>query len=391
MSNRGEFGDIDSGIIELAGEARSWLFGAANFWTEVGRSHGMFAEKLSYTGSVESCNRRTFVQGRHIYSVCMAGRLGWEGPWRSLVEETLDILLRRARRSNGLFVHSLTCDGQIADPRVDLYDQAFMLFMLAHAADVLQRNELIDIAADLTDTLQREWQLPEGGFFEGEITPAGIRLQNPHMHLLEAFIALHNVSGRERFLALAEDIVGLCENFFVDQKSGGLLEYFDRSLCPVDGDKGSIVEPGHCFEWAWLLEKARFSSDSLHTADMLTHFGRTWGIDRSRNVAVNEVYTDGKIRNATARLWPQTERMKVALVRYLRKSDPVEAEEVKLSYLGLRQYLNKSDGIFTWRDKLDPEGNWVKEPAPGSSLYHIVCAYNELIIAANAGFVDKHL
>ena len=38
-----------------------------------------------------------------------------------------------------------------------------------------------------------------------------------------------------------------------------------------------------------------------------------------------------------------------------------------------------------WRDKLTPDGSWIEEPAPGSSLYHITSALAELIETAAAG------
>ena len=37
-----------------------------------------------------------------------------------------------------------------------------------------------------------------------------------------------------------------------------------------------------------------------------------------------------------------------------------------------------------WRDKLAADGSWVEEPAPGSSLYHVVCALAEVVDAAGA-------
>jgi len=363
---------------QIASEARHWLHSAADFWSNNGRSFGLFAERLSLSGEHDAVARRIFVQSRHIYSFCIAGRLGWDGPWRPLIEETLEILLSRARRSDGFFVHRLTHDGQAEDLRADLYDQAFMLFMLGHAANFLQRDDLIAVAVDLTDKLEECWRRPEGGFFEGELVAAGVRLQNPHMHLLEAFLVLHEVTGIARFQQLAREMLALCENHFIDQSSGALLEYFDEQLLPLAGEQGKIVEPGHCFEWAWLLEKTTWAPQARHLSGRLTEFGRRWGVDPVRNVAVNEVFIDGSKRNTSARLWPQTERLKAALARFQYGCDPSEADEVKLAYLGLRQYLT-TNGAITWRDKLDPNGQWIDEPSPGSSLYHIACAYNELI------------
>ena len=35
--------------------------------------------------------------------------------------------------------------------------------------------------------------------------------------------------------------------------SGVLCEYFDDELKPLPGERGQIVEPGHHYEWIWLL------------------------------------------------------------------------------------------------------------------------------------------
>jgi mannose-6-phosphate isomerase len=77
-------------------------------------------------------------------------------------------------------------------------------------------------------------------------------------------------------------------------------------------------------------------------------------------------------------IWPQTERLKAALARLRRTGETTEVLEAVDAYNGLRQYLNvEISGL--WRDKLQEDGFWVEEPAPGSSLYHITCAYVELI------------
>ena len=48
-----------------------------------------------------------------------------------------------------------------------------------------------------------------------ELPASGHRKQNPHMHLLEAALANLEASGDERFLALADEMVGLfCDHFY---------------------------------------------------------------------------------------------------------------------------------------------------------------------------------
>jgi mannose/cellobiose epimerase-like protein (N-acyl-D-glucosamine 2-epimerase family) len=52
---------------------------------------------------------------------------------------------------------------------------------------------------------------------------------------------------------MADEIAELALSKFIDPKSGGLREYYDGDWNAAPGVDGRIVEPGHQFEWAWLL------------------------------------------------------------------------------------------------------------------------------------------
>ena len=377
-------------VAQAAHEAREWLLGsAAPLWSTRGRTKsGLFAERMTLSGEPDSSYFRVFVQARHIFSFVTIGQLGWDGPWREQVSETVEALLRNARRKDGFFVHRLDGQAQPIDRRADLYDQAFVLFALGTAGGALQRSEWFDQAEALLTALEAKWKHPLGGFTEGEIVDTRIRRQNPHMHLLEAFLALSEASGRQRFTDAARDIAQLASDRFVDGSSGALLEYFTDDLNPAAGEEGRIAEPGHCFEWAWLFERLAAAGwpEGVRLSDELTGFARGCGIDAKRGVAINEVLTDSSTRDAKARLWPQTERIKAAVARLVRTGDEGEAREAVAAYEGLRQYLQVPlPGL--WRDKLGGDGSWIDELAPGSSLYHISCALAEL--AAFTGDLSK--
>ncbi len=368
-------------VAELEREARQWLIGiAAPLWSSRGRTRaGLFAERMALDGTPNDEYFRTFVQARHVYSMVAAGQAGWTGPWQSLIAETMHAIVTRAKRGDGFFVHRLDRDGAVLDGRADLYDQAFVLFALGTAGGALKDQALFDEAEALLDTIEANWSHPRGGFREGEIVDASIRRQNPHMHLLEAFSALHAASGRQRFGAAATAIAQLCQTRFIDPASGALLEYFDEDWTPVAGGQGRIAEPGHCFEWAWLFERlaAAGRQEAVALSDALTGFGRRHGIDPDRGIAINEVSTDGGVVNGKARLWPQTERLKVAVARYRRTGSDEDLREVAGAWLGLRAYF-LPDVPGLWRDKMNEDGSFIEEMAPGSSLYHISCAINEM-------------
>ena len=366
----------------IAQEAKAWLFdAAAPLWATSGVSaNALFEEQIGIDGKPVIKIRRMKVQARQIYSFCEIGQLGWNGPWREIVERALDRLLKTARRSDGFFVHELALDGSVSDDRADLMDHAFVLFALAYAARALKRPRLLQLAHELMDLIEARWSNPCGGYDEGEAVSALPRRQNPHMHMFEAMLALYDTNGEQRWHDAAEAIARLCASHFIDPQSRTLCEYFTATWQPAGAD-GLIVEPGHCYEWAWLMQRDPANTTRVGLAEGLMSFAGAHGIDRKRNVAIYEVMTDGSPKDISARLWAQTERLKASLARWRRTRNPADAQEAAAAYRGLAQYL-AMPVPGTWRDRMLADGSFVQEPAPASSLYHIVCALSELIVTA---------
>ncbi len=87
---------------------------------------------------------------------------------------------------------------------------------------------------------------------------------------------------------------------------------------------------------------------------------------------------DLSIRSRQARLWPQTERLKAALILAEIASGAERDDFIRDAHSalnGLARYLEPS-GL--WRDKLQPDGQFVDEPSPASSLYHLMVACLQL-------------
>ena len=98
------------------------------------------------------------------------------------------------------------------------------------------------------------------------------------------------------------------------------------------------------------------------------------GVDPVREVAVNALWDDFSVRDGAARLWPQTEHLKAAVVL----GD--EAQALRAAR-GLAQYL-ETPARGAWRDKLQARRSFVDEPAPATSFYHLMVAILELRAAA---------
>jgi mannose-6-phosphate isomerase len=79
------------------------------------------------------------------------------------------------------------------------------------------------------------------------------RSQNPHMHLLEATLyLLENDRQNPRYLKLVNRLLNLFETKFLGNGNKLIREYLDQSFKPRLVNS-FIIEPGHHYEWAWLL------------------------------------------------------------------------------------------------------------------------------------------
>src|SRR5207302_1898373 len=111
---------------------------------------------------------------------------------------------------------------------------------------------------------------------------------NAHMHLLECALAWEELERGNCWSALPDELVELSLAKFVDSQSGYLREFFDDQWEPAAGDDGRWLEPGHQFEWAWLLERwgmARADARARRASRTLFGHGLR-GVDPKRGVAM---------------------------------------------------------------------------------------------------------
>ena len=370
--------------IRLRDQLKSWVLGAAYpLWWTAGADHvgGGFFEKLDLRGVPVDGPRRGRVLPRQIFSYALARDLGWTGPWRKAVEHGLAYYLSTYRRPDGLFRALIGANGESLDDTADIYDQAFAMFALAAVAKVIPARveETKRIAISVFETLFAERKHSLGGFHQTHPPTAPLQ-SNPHMHLFEAMLAWNEVDGDPRWLALADEIGELALRKFIQPESGQLREFFDLDWNAAPGVEGRICEPGHQFEWGWLLlrwGKLRGRPDATKAALRMINDAETKGVDATRGVAINALLDDFSVHDNGARLWPQTERIKAAVLAAEVTGEPRYWEMAVAGAEGLLRYLDvEVPGL--WRDKYEPNGTFVEEPAPASSFYHVSLAIAEM-------------
>ena len=358
----------------------SWLNDTAvPLWTNAGVDplNGGFEESLDLTGKPLRRARRARVQARQVFSLAVAAGLGWRGDAAPIVRRAIDWLLAHYRRPDGLFRALVSPAGEALDQAAMLYDQAFVLLGLASAAALLDAPAEFEAEARaLRSALTRELAVAGSGFLSSAGAPA-LRESNPHMHLLEACLAWTAVGADPEWREWADVIIAIALERMRLPGSGAIGEEFDARWHAPTGAAGQRIEPGHQFEWAWLLLQGGQPPDSARyrTAMRLLALGETYGV--AAGFAFNTLSEELVPVDRNARLWPQTERLKAnALAAALTGERPywdqaAAAAEALLTYLA-----TEPPGL--WHDLRLADGGFADSWVPASSLYHIACSIDVL-------------
>lgn len=357
-----------------------WLVVAAYpLWSRCGidTRNGGFVEALAANTTPLLSPRRLRVQPRQIYAFAQASALGWQNDTAPIIRRALRYMEDCYRRPDGLYRTLIESTGAPLDQNALLYDHAFILLGLSSAAHILgDRTGLERRALELRNLMEHRWRLPGGGFLSDDAT-RNVREANPHMHLLEACLAWSEIGKDVSWTASVEELAELALTHLISPESGAIHETFLATWEPAPGLAGRIVEPGHQFEWAWMLMRCRGKNISRYrsAALRLIEYGELGGI--RDGAAVNAILSDGSIHDGKARLWPQTERLKAALLAHEITNDAKFVDiGVKAAGTVLRYLETDIPGL--WRDERSAQGSFSVGASPASSFYHLVGAIAEL-------------
>ncbi len=382
-------------MAEIAGQplgpisrrARDWLFDACfPFWADRGVDpRGGFYERLDLAGApIVDATSRVRVQARQTYVYAEAALLGWEPTRaRSLTQRGVETMLGACRRPDLLFGRLIIPGAGLHDDQPDLYDNAFSLMALAYASKALAAPELLREADKTIAAIDRLLAHPSGGFRES-LPDRLPRRQNPHMHLFEALIALHGAAPDRGYLERARAILSLFKQKFFDERTQTLTEYFTSNLDPAPGAEGDVIEPGHQFEWTWLLSAYARAADASDPAIAPRLYAATLPfLDAAGLAPQTATRLGGRLIDASRRAWPQTEALKAHLAR-CEAGDPDAAARATMTATSLfRDYLQPAP-LGGWIDHYDASGASIAQDIPASTGYHIVLAFAELMrVAAN--------
>ena len=269
---------------------------------------------------------------------------------------------------HGGWFYSIDPHGAPLDQRKDLYTHAFIIFACAHYWAKV-REPLVESVLNAALQVVAERFSDGNGLYEASLDQdwsslGSGPLQNPLMHLAEAFLATLSVRNDEpvqnALLALADGM----QQRFIEPVHNVMLE---KPRGAVD----NWFEPGHQFEWLFLLASSPLlRQTALHTSlDRAFSFAEQVGVDPNTGAVCGMLAPDGTLRDGTQRIWAQAEYLRALTLR------PDGLTRVQRQLLALQQRFLHPGG---WYECRDSDGNVSRADMPSTTPYHLATCYSGL-------------
>lgn len=267
---------------------------------------------------------------------------------------------------------SLNSENQPEKDDKDLYGHAFILFGLSHYLDVFQDQSALTWLQKTHDCLQRNFYMSRGWYAWRADRNWGQKQcalhQNPHMHLLEAYLACAQADPGGGWKQYVQQGYDLFQQNLFDHNLGVLREFY-TDQGEIDPETGHIIEPGHHYEWVWLLQMVAgllgSSSALLSAQTRLFDWAQKNGWDRQYGGIYNQVSASGAVLDAAKRIWPITEYLKAAQIQ----TGVIDQQAVDFF---VTHYITDQGG---WHEFLQADLTPKPHFLPASTLYHLFNSY----------------
>ncbi|HZZ11207.1 MAG TPA: AGE family epimerase/isomerase [Paraburkholderia sp.] len=273
-------------------------------------------------------------------------------------------------RQEGWFF-SVDAQGAPLDTTKDLYTHAFVVFACAEYAARSGNHSALDVVHRTSALIQSRF-VAEDALFNAALsadfsTVTGTPIQNPLMHLTEAWLAARNATHDNAFDAALRRLAGAIARHFVHAQTGCIAEL------PMGADDNRL-EPGHQFEWFWLVRQAPdlFEDSGLAAAlNRAFAFAQQFGVDRDTGGVAASLDETGRVTDGIQRIWAQTEYLR-ALASH---DDPAVLAALPRQIALFEARFLRPQG---WFECKTPAGEVARADMPSTTPYHLATAYSAL-------------
>lgn len=289
------------------------------YWYEhaLDREFGGYIPQLDRRWRITEADRKHLVPtARLIYNFCQGHLLGGPEWCREAARSGVEFLLGHFwDPEHGGWYWEVDRRGRPRDPDKYTYGHAFAILALSEFRRAFGEAEAVEAARRTFDVLEAHAYDPHHGGYRSRFSrdwshPEEMRSQNPQMHLVEALLALYEVTEEERYLERAAELCRLMNDKLFDHAHGCLPEFFHDDWSDFPEYRGDPVEPGHQMEWAWLLLRVyayRPEDAFFERARQMVAFAWEHGWDREFGGFYTTLSRTGEVRNPQKSFWQQCE------------------------------------------------------------------------------------
>lgn len=276
----------------------------------------------------------------------------------------------------GSWGYSVDAGGALLDVTRDLYTHAFVIFACANYHARRGNPDALEVLDETVDIVEDRFADGQG-LYHAALTEhfrpkgAGV-LQNPVMHLTEAYLAALDATGDEWYAERLREIAMAVHERFVDPASGCIAEL-------PQGSADNRIEPGHQFEWFSLVAARQDLFDDLPLDGALRNafaFAQQHGVAADTLGVSAALDAGGALLDGTQRIWAQTEYARALALHG-------EPQSLATLETWAQQFRGRFLHAQGWHECLAPSGDVVRAEMPSTSPYHLATSYCAL--AALAG------
>ncbi|GAB2874436.1 AGE family epimerase/isomerase [Paraburkholderia jirisanensis] len=282
----------------------------------------------------------------------------------------------------GGWFYSVDAQGAPLDTTKDLYTHAFIVFACAEYAARSGNHDALDTVLHTSDLIETRFAVrndaPASGLLHAALSAdfatvtSGLQ-QNPLMHLTEAWLAARNATHDAAFDTALERLGNAIARVFVHQPTGCVAELPLLPQLQRNGDDNRL-EPGHQFEWFWLVQQAGALFDATGLREALARaflFAQEQGVDPLTGGVAAALDMNGSLQDATQRIWAQSEYLRALAVH----------GDAQVRALLPQQIARFSERFLRpqgWFECKTPSGEVARDDMPSTTPYHLATAYAAL-------------
>lgn len=297
--------------------------------------------------------------------------LGGAAALSAHAERLFESLRHRFRHPAGGWVYSIGPDAAPLETHHDLYTYAFVVFACAAYYRRSGDPRALQTLAETVSLVESRFGKAGGLYLaqlDGDgVTPRQGPLQNPIMHLTEAYLAARGLADTAWYEDALRRIADGVSMHFMDTATECICELPAR-------ETGNRIEPGHQFEWYALVQGAPDVFRDTRLAGSVPQamdYAKRHGVEPEVQAVCASLDLRGAVTDATQRIWAQTEYARSLAMR----GDDASLHDLERQ---LRRFRDRFLHAGGWYECLDAGGGVARADMPSTTPYHLAACYAAL-------------